>query len=186
MHSEHCVPDALQQSGVAELSGIPRNLPRAPSSNIVWRMSGEPEVGQLGPTTLLEGGLLAERNLASANPQALRRQSFNLEEPPRPPPRREVRRPPVSAFQQVAVQDCESTHPALLHSMSGVSHLCVRSMPFRAARAPVLAGCRERAQCERGPELGELWPHAQRPHAQRRPGDHHRGGPAAAQALQPV
>lgn len=91
------------------------NIPRAPSSHLPCAMSGDLDAAphQLPPISMLDGSLFAppRYKLAAANPSALRKQSLNLETemPPGPPqhPRREVRRPPISAFQHAASEDCE-------------------------------------------------------------------------------
>ena len=74
--------------------------------NMLRGMSTEHEyTTSLAPTTYLEAGFGNDYS-APANPNALRRQAVNFDEA-LTQPKREARRPPASAFQSAACQECE-------------------------------------------------------------------------------
>ena len=60
----------------------------------------------LAPPAFLESGF-ANSYTAPANPSALRKQAVAFDEGLGAQPKRESRRPPISAFQHAASQDCE-------------------------------------------------------------------------------
>ena len=80
--------------------------PARPSLDVFKGMPVEGEyTTSLAPSTFLDAGFGSDYT-AAANPNALRKQTVNLEET-LPPAKRESRRPQASAFQNAASQGCE-------------------------------------------------------------------------------
>ena len=96
----------LQQQRAEGTMTHPQQGSMASSSHLYRPMSGDAEtMTSLTPGTYLNDSF--SNNLAApANPNALRRQSLSFEEALNQP-KREGRRPPISAFQSAASQDCK-------------------------------------------------------------------------------
>lgn len=92
--------------------GQPPTAPRS-SMHLFRGMGADVEhTPSIVPPTYLDAGFGSDYS-TSANPNALRRQAVNFEEAMNQP-KRESRRPPASAFQSAASQDCELFTPSPL------------------------------------------------------------------------
>lgn len=107
----------LQNPGLHELHQMQRELSQRCNGHMMRGFSGDIDTAshQLPPYAMLDDKLYGSgpQLPLAANPNALRKQSLNLDDiphlpKPQPPPRREVRRPPISAFQSAATQDCKA------------------------------------------------------------------------------